>query len=108
MKNFLVAYDLNKVKNYRRLIEELKRLNAKHEQGSVWTLRADRTVESLRDALKGFVDGDDQVIVVEVAARADVNPNPDWWSLLLRHSQRRGAHLSWMTNLSGVGPRPRG
>lgn len=108
MKNFLVAYDLNKVKNYPRLIDELKRLNAKHEQGSVWTLWADYTVESLRDHLKGFIDGDDQIIVVEVAARADINPGLDWWARLLGYGQRPGLVASSMEGLLSMGSRPKG
>lgn len=108
MKNFLVAYDLNKVKNYPRLIDELKRMNARHEQGSVWTLWASHTVESLSDRLKGFIDGDDQIIVVEVAARADINPAPDWWSRLISYRQRPGLIASSMEGLFGAGPRPKG
>lgn len=47
---------------------ELKRLGGVGVLLSTWALRDDRSAKQLRDHLKGFVDADDRLLVVEMLA----------------------------------------
>jgi hypothetical protein len=70
MALFVVTYDLINGKDYKTLIDELKRLGGFKPALSVWFV--DVTSQSsaeLRNHLKNFVDPDDRVVVVEFSKR---------------------------------------
>ena len=69
MSKFIVSYDLVKRKDYPQLWDEFKRLNGHKCLRSVYFVDCTATAQSLLDHLKGFVDGDDQLVVVEFDKR---------------------------------------
>lgn len=70
MALYVVSYDLRKYKDYPKLWDEFKRLEAHKPLRSVYFLNVDTTsAAELRDHLSQFIDGDDQLIVVEFNKR---------------------------------------
>lgn len=72
MAHFLITYDLIKDKDYKKLIHELKRLEAHRPALSVWFADLNNTAVEVRDHLKAFVDKDDKLVVVEFSKRPAV------------------------------------
>lgn len=71
MADFLIAYDLKAVgQNYTCITEKLKDLGAFHSQGSVWLLKSETTVGDLIDYLRSCCDGNDELMVVQIATWA--------------------------------------
>ncbi|GGY12792.1 CRISPR-associated protein Cas2 [Pseudoduganella dura] len=66
MTTYTVSYDLNKEKDYARLLNELRRLNGVRVQASYWLVAVSNTAEELHNHLKTFVDKDDALWVSEV------------------------------------------
>lgn len=71
MAIFSVTYDLNKEKDYKKLWDELERLNGHKAALSYYFIdvNSDSAIV-IRDHLLGFVDNDDRLIV----CRLDVRP----------------------------------
>ncbi|HAO35243.1 MULTISPECIES: hypothetical protein [unclassified Hyphomonas] len=63
MAYFMINYDLEKSKDYQKLITELERLGAAKAALSSWFVELDNTTSEVRDHLSGFVDDDDILIV---------------------------------------------
>lgn len=66
MPLFTIAYDLNKQKDYKRLIEALREAGAKKILFSDWTLRGNYTPKQLFDQFLQFIDGDDALLVAQI------------------------------------------
>ena len=70
MALFLVSYDLRKHKDYPKLWAEMERLGGHKPLLSVYLLNVDLdTAAALRDHLSGFIDQDDQLLVVEFSEK---------------------------------------
>lgn len=69
MAKFLVTYDLIKDKDYKRLIDELERLEGHKALLSVCLLDLNNTTTQVREHLAGFVDDDDKVFVAEMTVK---------------------------------------
>jgi hypothetical protein len=65
MALFLISYDLRKTKNYQTLWDEMDRLDAFKPLESVYLANLTDTASDVRDHLKGFIDDDDGLLVVE-------------------------------------------
>jgi len=63
----LINYDLKRVKDYPRLYECFQIWSAKEILESCWIANVIGPPNAARDALRGFVDGDDALFVVEIA-----------------------------------------
>lgn len=66
MAHFAATYDLVKNKDYKRLIDELKELDAHRPALSVWFLDWPGDAKSLLNHLRGFIDDDDKLIVIQM------------------------------------------
>jgi hypothetical protein len=68
----LVGYDLNASgKDYEGLIARLKEYPLWwHHLDSTWLLKTDDSASVVRDALKQFLDDDDELLVVDVSGDA--------------------------------------
>jgi len=67
-KLFLVTYDLMKQgQDYERLFSALEKLGARRALYSVWMLRGNYSVTSLRDTLRNYIDSNDRLLVCEVS-----------------------------------------
>jgi len=76
---FLITYDLIKDKDYKKLIDELKRWNCRSDLLSAWVLPASArtaglTAQAVLERFGGFIDGDDGLVVVEIADYAVIPP----------------------------------
>ena len=69
MALFLVTYDLVKDKDYKKLIDELKRLEGHRPALSVWFLDLANTAKEVSDHLAKFMAGDDKLVVAEFSKR---------------------------------------
>jgi hypothetical protein len=69
MATYLIGYDLNKHKDYPKLIEAIKALSGTwwHHLDSTWILVTDRTAVDMRDTLKKHIDSDDELLVVKLS-----------------------------------------
>jgi len=65
---YLIGYDLNKAgQNYPGLIEKIKELGAWwHCLDSTWLVKSSYTVVQIRDFLKGLIDGNDELLVINI------------------------------------------
>ncbi len=70
MPAYIVSYDLIKDKNYKRLTDELLRLDAHKALLSVWLVNLNNTAKEVRDHLRGFMDDDDKIIVAEITSNS--------------------------------------
>ena len=74
MALFFVTYDLDKPgQNYQNLWDELESLGAKRLQDSVWGLQSSKSPVGLRDLLKGHIDSNDRLLVIENGGWASWN-----------------------------------
>lgn len=67
MAMYMIGYDLNKSgKNYDGLIKKIKEIcsNWWHHLDSTWIIDSSLTSVAIRDALKPFLDSDDELLVV--------------------------------------------
>lgn len=63
----MIGYDLNKQgKNYDGLIKKIKDLSTNwwHHLDSTWIVTSNLNTVAIRDALKPFLDSDDELLVV--------------------------------------------
>lgn len=71
MATHLIGYDLNKNKDYTELIAAIKTLGPWwHHLDSTWVVKTNLTAKQVRDALGPHIDGDDELLVVDVTGRA--------------------------------------
>lgn len=72
MKTLLIEYDLSKPgQNYPGLIDYIKSVpNWAHHLKSGWMIKTNLTPIELRDKLKGFMDKNDKVIVIDITSDA--------------------------------------
>jgi hypothetical protein len=67
MSAFLVTYDLRQPgRDYKRLYDRLSGWRAVHALESVWLIDAGTTAGALRDDLRGYIDTNDRLFVVEI------------------------------------------
>lgn len=65
MANYFIAYDLNQIKDYNRLITAIHSLGvALQVQKSLWYLKSAFTQEQLFNYLQAHTDWDDALIVI--------------------------------------------
>ena len=71
MKTFLIGYDLNAPEQkYSGLHRKIRSLGSYwHHLGSTWLVTSELTAAKIRDALKPFLDSDDELLVVRVTKR---------------------------------------
>jgi hypothetical protein len=63
---YTVTYDLNVRKDYKRLTDELTRLDGAKVAMSVWLMeRMNTDAFGLRNYLMQFIDADDRLVVIE-------------------------------------------
>lgn len=72
MPSYIVSYDLRKVRDYPSLTKALRDGGFVSPLESLWLGNSTYSAEKLRDALRGLMDGDDGVLVIEL------NPGSDW------------------------------
>jgi hypothetical protein len=69
---YRVDYDLVGVKNYEKLFDVLKGYDdCIKVPDSSWIIKSSESAAIIRDALKEEMDGDDQLLVMEIASSAD-------------------------------------
>lgn len=83
-KTLMVGYDLNKSgQNYDKLIDALTAYGTYwHHLDSTWLIRTTKTCVEVRDELKAFIDGNDELLVAElsgVAAWAGFSDSGSKW-----------------------------
>ncbi|WP_037622880.1 hypothetical protein [Streptomyces aureus] len=68
MAALLIGYDLNRPgQNYTALIKEIKDLGSWcHPLESTWVVTTPKTVSQVRDLLRGYVDRNDELLVMNV------------------------------------------
>lgn len=69
MAFFLLTYDLNKNKDYTRLIDEIERFDSGKAALSAYFVAAQGNAEQVKEHFKNFVDSDDILVVVEFEKR---------------------------------------
>ena len=81
MALFFLSYDLRNKRDYQPLYDELKKFNAVRMLEACWCFkRINTNAKGLRDYFKQFVDGDDGLLVSQVA---EVDGVPQWAGLNL-------------------------
>lgn len=81
MALFFLSYDLRNKRDYQPLYDELKKFNAVRMLESCWCFKCINTnAKGLRNYFKKFVDGDDGLLVSQVA---EVDGVPQWAGLNL-------------------------
>lgn len=74
MALFFISYDLRNEKNYQKITNELKRLNAVRILESCWCFKqTNMTSKDLKDYFKQFLDNDDGIIVSQITGWASYN-----------------------------------
>jgi hypothetical protein len=79
VKQFCIVYDLNRAKNYGRLERYLQSIGARRgKTTTTWYTWSGplETVDSLKAELRQYVDGDDDLEVIECAAATDPASRP--------------------------------
>jgi hypothetical protein len=69
MAVFLLTYDLMKNKDYKRLTDELSRLDARKILLSAWLLDLNNTATEVLEHFTDFIDSDDKLFVAELTKR---------------------------------------
>ncbi|RWQ48996.1 hypothetical protein [Mesorhizobium sp.] len=72
MPYYLISYDLRKQPNYKPLYDCFAQWKAVRLLESVWLAELVGPAPSVRDVLKGYIDGDDGVAVIQLT------PHFDW------------------------------
>lgn len=72
METYLIGYDLNKAgQDYDTLIEKIKDLGTWwHCLDSTWIIKSNYTVVDIRNYLRQFIDGNDEILVVKLTGDA--------------------------------------
>ena len=73
-KTLIIGYDLNKEKNgedYEKLISAIKSQGSWwHHLDSTWLVKTQKTAVEVRDSLNGYLDKNDELLVIEVTGQA--------------------------------------
>ncbi len=78
MKHLMISYDLLRPgKDYKTLLDRLRKLGAVEILISQWLLVTHNTPKEIRDDLRGCVDSNDRILVVELTGTAA------WTSLMI-------------------------
>ncbi|MEB8093142.1 CRISPR-associated protein Cas2 [Mammaliicoccus lentus] len=71
MNSYMVSYDLNNQKDYKKLISEIENYpNAAKINKSVWFINSQNKATEIRDYLIKYVDGDDSLFVGKLTGEA--------------------------------------
>jgi hypothetical protein len=72
MATLMIGYDLNKPgKDYEPLIKAIKELGTWwHHLDSTWLVKSAMTASEARDTLKAHLDGNDELLVIDVTGQA--------------------------------------
>lgn len=72
MKSYMIAYDLNRAKNYPDLIEAIKENFGTfwHHLDSAWIVKTDLSASQICDILSPHIDSDDELLVVGLQREA--------------------------------------
>ncbi len=79
MAALLIGYDLNRPgQNYTSLIKEIKALGSCcRPLESTWVVKTPKTVSQVRDLLSGYVDHNDELLVMDVTDTSWASYNLD-------------------------------
>lgn len=79
MAALMIGYDLNRPgQNYTALIKEIKALGSWcHPLESTWVVKTTKSVSQVRDTLKNYVDGNDELLVMDVTGTSWASYNLD-------------------------------
>lgn len=78
MPLFAITYDLKRPgQDYPTLWKALRDAGAQRALESVWMVKNNQTAIEIRDVLKGMIDTNDRLLVVDVSTWAAVNPMID-------------------------------
>lgn len=79
MAALLIGYDLNRPgQNYTSLIKEIKALGScSCPLESTWVVKTPKTVSQVRDLLSGYVDRNDELLVMDVTDTSWASYNLD-------------------------------
>lgn len=70
MPLFMISYDLRKARNYQPVYDKLAEWRAASLLESLWLADLTGTAGAVREVLKGLVDSDDAVAVIELKAQS--------------------------------------
>lgn len=72
MSTLLIAYDLNRSgQNYSDLIAAIKEQGAWwHYLDSTWLVKTSKSHVALRDELRQYIDGNDELLIIDVTSDA--------------------------------------
>lgn len=73
MNTYLICYDLNRPgKDYPKLIDKIKAIGSNwwHYLDSTWIVRSEMTATAIRDALKPYIDANDELLVIKSGKEA--------------------------------------
>ena len=73
MNSYMIGYDLNKTgKDYKGLIDKIKGTfsNWWHCLDSTWIVKSNMNATQIRDLLKPFIDGNDELLVAKLSGEA--------------------------------------
>lgn len=73
MASYMIGYDLNAPgKDYTKLIEKIKSLGSNwwHYLDSTWIVKHDGPATAIRDALKPYLDANDELVVAKLTGEA--------------------------------------
>ncbi|WP_064561364.1 hypothetical protein [Buttiauxella brennerae] len=83
MAAYIISYDLIKNKDYKSLINEIKKYsNWAHPTESLWIIISDDSSSVIRDHLKQFMDNDDKLLVIKssgIGAWTGLQSNVSHW-----------------------------
>ncbi|TPL48307.1 SinR [Mesorhizobium sp. B2-4-6] len=74
MAHYIISYDLHNQRNYEPVWDQLGAWGAVRLLESLWVLTSGINAATLRDELRGKMDGDDSVAVIEL------KPGSEWGS----------------------------
>lgn len=66
MALYAVSYDLHNQRNYQPLWDALIQAGARRVLESFWLVEVPQGAGELREALRGYIDEDDSVVVIEL------------------------------------------
>ncbi|WP_321307678.1 CRISPR-associated protein Cas2 [Marinifilum fragile] len=72
MNSYLIGYDLNKAgQDYESLIDQIKKIGTWwHCLDSTWIVKSNLTAVEIRDALKEYIDDNDELLVIKLSREA--------------------------------------
>ncbi|WP_146161903.1 hypothetical protein [Pseudogemmobacter blasticus] len=66
MASFIITYDTHKGRNYDAFYEGMREHDGVSLAESVWGITLNNTAAQVRDWVKGLLDGDDTIVVVQL------------------------------------------